>query len=157
LLFISRSHPLAAFVFSFYDCYGHLEGRQRIEVMKKIPPAESDGMNGLIQMCTGEACPSTFRSPVDGLPNITNNQVLTVIYKNPPIHRHIARPPEGVVMPKQVSTLFQYHPCTAGKQFHLCHDERVVLCTQARCAECTKTFVDEPIWVLCKITEYIRG
>jgi hypothetical protein len=76
LLFISRSHPLAAFVFSFYDCYGHLEGRQRIEVMKKIPPAESDGMNGLIQMCTGEACPSTFRSPVDGLPNITNNQVL---------------------------------------------------------------------------------
>lgn len=80
----------------------------------------------------------------------------TVIYKNPPIHRHIARPPEGVVMPKQVSTLFQYHPRTAGKQFHLCHDERVVLCTQARCAECTKTFVDEPIWVLCKITEYIR-
>jgi hypothetical protein len=43
LLFISRSHPLAAFVFSFYDCYGHLEGRQRIEVMKKIPPAERYG------------------------------------------------------------------------------------------------------------------
>jgi len=101
LLFISRSHPLADFVFSFYDCYGHLEGRPRMEVMKKIPPAASDGMNGLIQMCTGEACPSTFRSPVDGLPNITNNQVLTVIYKNPPVHRHIARPPEGVVMPKK--------------------------------------------------------
>jgi 5'-3' exoribonuclease 2 len=43
LLFISRSHPLAAFVFSFYDCYGHLEGRQRIQVMKKIPPAARYG------------------------------------------------------------------------------------------------------------------
>jgi hypothetical protein len=48
-----------------------------------------------------------------------------VIYNNPPMHRHIARPPEGVVMPKKVGTLFQYHPCTADKQFHLCHDERV--------------------------------
>ncbi len=79
-----------------------------------------------------------------------------VIYNNPPMHRHIARPPEGVVMPEKVGTLFQYHPHTAGKQFHLCYDERVVLCTQAGCAECTKTFLGEPIWVLCKITEYIR-
>jgi 5'-3' exoribonuclease 2 len=43
LLFISRSHPLAAFVFSFYDCYGHLEGRQRIEVMKEISPVARYG------------------------------------------------------------------------------------------------------------------
>ena len=36
----------------------------------------SGNMNGSMYLCEGEACPAMFTSPVDGLPNITNNQVL---------------------------------------------------------------------------------
>lgn len=36
----------------------------------------SGGMNGYMHLCEGEACPAMFTSPVDGMPNITSNQVL---------------------------------------------------------------------------------
>jgi hypothetical protein len=38
LLFISCSHTLAPFVFSFYDCYTHLIGKERRKVDEEIEP-----------------------------------------------------------------------------------------------------------------------
>lgn len=38
LLFISRRHPLAALVISFYDRYAYLQAPQRYEVMEEINP-----------------------------------------------------------------------------------------------------------------------
>lgn len=58
-------------------------------------------MNGFFCLCDGEACPPIFTSPIKGMENITNNQVLSVIYKFPPTHKHITRPPNGVINPKK--------------------------------------------------------
>ncbi|BBN04921.1 5'-3' exoribonuclease 2 [Marchantia polymorpha subsp. ruderalis] len=104
MLYVSCSHSLAPYIFSFYDRCGHLVGQARAEAKEEIDPIASGGMNGYLYLCDGEACPAMFRSPVEGMSSITNNQVLSVIYKLPPHHRHIAKPPEGVVMPKKEVT-----------------------------------------------------
>ncbi|KAG0597626.1 hypothetical protein M758_12G009600 [Ceratodon purpureus] len=101
LLFISCSHTLAPSVFSFYDKYADLTGPERSEVKEDIDPRASGSMNGYMYLCEGEACPAMFTSPVDGMPNITNNQVLSLIFKNPPFHRHICQPAPGVIPPKK--------------------------------------------------------
>jgi len=36
----------------------------------------SGGMNGYITLCSGDPCPPIFRSPVDGLEDIMDNQVM---------------------------------------------------------------------------------
>ncbi|KAL2634973.1 hypothetical protein R1flu_006452 [Riccia fluitans] len=104
MLFIRCSHSLAPFIYSFYDRCGDLSTKARIEAKENIDPVYSGGMNGFMCLCEGEACPAMYRSPVEGMDNITNNQVLSVLYKLPPYHRHIAKPPEGVVMPQKVIT-----------------------------------------------------
>ncbi|KAJ7545268.1 hypothetical protein O6H91_09G113200 [Diphasiastrum complanatum] len=104
LLFLSGSHPLAPYIFSFYDHYDNLMGSHRAEAREDINPKASGGTNGFFSLCNGDACPPIFTSPVGGMPTITNNQVLSVIYLLPPIHKHIARPPEGVIMPKKTVT-----------------------------------------------------
>eukprot|EP00249_Psilotum_nudum_P024522 c29209_g1_i5 orf=683-3985(-) len=104
MLFLTCSHPLAPYIFSFYDRYGHLRGQKRTNAQEKINPIASGDMNGFLSLCDGEACPSIFRSPVKGMPNISNNQVLSVVYKLPSMHKHITSPPEGVKMPKKTVT-----------------------------------------------------
>eukprot|EP00249_Psilotum_nudum_P024524 c29209_g1_i7 orf=683-2164(-) len=104
MLFVTCSHPLAPYIFSFYDRYGHLSGQERTVAQEKINPIASGDMNGFLGLCNGEACPSIFRSPVKGMPNISNNQVLLVEYKLPSVHKHITSPPEGVKMPKKTVT-----------------------------------------------------
>lgn len=36
----------------------------------------SGGMNGYISLCAGDPCPPIFRSPVGGLEDIVDNQVM---------------------------------------------------------------------------------
>lgn len=38
----------------------------------------SGGMNGYISLCAGDPCPPIFRSPVEGLEDVMDNQVLWV-------------------------------------------------------------------------------
>ncbi|XP_059665463.1 aquaporin NIP2-1-like isoform X2 [Cornus florida] len=57
----------------------------------------NDGMNGYIALCVGDPCPLIFRSPVTGLEDIMDNQVIF-----PDAHKHIARPPAGVIFPNKV-------------------------------------------------------
>lgn len=76
LLYISCCHTLAPSVFSFYDKHSHLTGPERSGVKEDIDPRASGGMNGSMYLCEGEACPAMFTSPVDGMSNIINNQVL---------------------------------------------------------------------------------
>ncbi|KAE8734687.1 Detected protein of confused Function [Hibiscus syriacus] len=42
-------------------------------------------------------------SPVMGLPDIEVSQVLNITYLNPSDHKHIPRPPQGVVLPKKLA------------------------------------------------------
>lgn len=104
MLFVTCSHPLAPFIFSFYDSSGHLKGQHRAKAMEKLNPVASGGMNGFIGLCNGDACPPIFTSPVEGMPNISNNQVLSVTYRPPPVHSHIPRLPNGVQLPKKSVT-----------------------------------------------------
>lgn len=104
LLFISLSHPLATLVKSFYERYAHLQPPHRFEVTEGIDPVASGGMNGYLHLCEEECCPSVIRSPVKDMLHITNNEALTVVFRSPLPHRHIAKPPIGVVFPKKTIT-----------------------------------------------------
>jgi len=102
LLFVIASHCLAADIFSLYKRYAHLTVNERAKVKEKINPVSSGGLNGYFCLCDGDACPPVFTSPVKEMENIVNNQVLSVIYKCPPMHKHIPRPLDGVIMPKKI-------------------------------------------------------
>lgn len=104
MLFLSCSHPLAPCIFSFYDYHGHLTGQRRAEASEKLDPTVSGGMNGFVGLCNGDACPAVFTSPVEGMPNILDNQALSITYKPPLPHPHICRPPAGVEVPKKMIT-----------------------------------------------------
>ncbi|PKU62148.1 5'-3' exoribonuclease 3 [Dendrobium catenatum] len=62
----------------------------------------SGGMNGYLSLCNGDPCPPVFRSPIKGLEDIMDNQVICAIYKFPDAHKHLTQPPSGVVFPKKV-------------------------------------------------------
>nr|BAB86550.1 putative 5-3 exoribonuclease [Oryza sativa Japonica Group] len=101
MLFVNGSHPLSPYIYSLNSKFGHLPDRERNEIKEKIDPSSSGGMNGYISLCSGDPCPPVFRSPVDGLEDIMDNQVICTIYKLPDSHKHIARPPVGVIIPKK--------------------------------------------------------
>ncbi|RLM91853.1 hypothetical protein C2845_PM08G09200 [Panicum miliaceum] len=101
MLFVNGSHPLSPYIYSLNSKFGHLPDKERNEIKEKLDPSASGGMNGYITLCSGDPCPPIFRSPVDGLEDIMDNQVICSIYKLPDYHKHIARPPAGVVIPKK--------------------------------------------------------
>ncbi|CAO2174121.1 unnamed protein product [Urochloa humidicola] len=101
MLFVNGSHPLSPYIYSLNNKFGHLPDKERNEIKEKLDPSASGGMNGYITLCSGDPCPPIFRSPVDGLEDIMDNQVICSIYKLPDHHKHIARPPVGVIIPKK--------------------------------------------------------
>ncbi|CAN6482583.1 unnamed protein product [Victoria cruziana] len=110
MLFVTVSHPLAPYIFSLYDRFNQCSAKERVEVKEKIDPQSSGGMNGYLSPCNGDACPPIFRSPVGGMEDITQNQVLSAIYKLPDAHKHITKPPEGVIMPPKMVTVGDLRP-----------------------------------------------
>ncbi|KAJ3693624.1 hypothetical protein LUZ60_009104 [Juncus effusus] len=108
-LFVNGSHPLSPYIYSMNSTYGHLSDRKRLKIKEKIDPQAradfdkcSGGMNGYLGLCNGDPCPPVFRSPVDGMSDIMDNQVICAIYKLPDLHKHITRPPPGVIIPKKI-------------------------------------------------------
>ncbi|KAG8054581.1 hypothetical protein GUJ93_ZPchr0001g30935 [Zizania palustris] len=102
MLFVNGSHPLSPYIYSLNSKFGHLPDKERNEIKEKLDPSSSGGMNGYISLCSGDPCPPVFRSPVDGLEDIMDNQVICSIYKLPDAHKHIACPPVGVIIPKKI-------------------------------------------------------
>ncbi|TKW08643.1 hypothetical protein SEVIR_6G037300v4 [Setaria viridis] len=101
MLFVNGSHPLSPYIYSLNSKFGNLPDKDRNEIKEKLDPSHSGGMNGYIALCSGDPSPPVFRSPVDGLEDIMDNQVICSIYKLPDPHKHIARPPAGVIIPKK--------------------------------------------------------
>ncbi|KAK3122871.1 hypothetical protein QOZ80_8AG0619590 [Eleusine coracana subsp. coracana] len=101
MLFVNGSHPLSPYIYSLNSQFGHLPDEEHNNIKEKIDPSASGGMNGYVALCGGDPCPPVFRSPVDGLEDIMDNQVICSIYKLPDPHKHIARPPVGVIIPKK--------------------------------------------------------
>ncbi|KAI4316915.1 hypothetical protein L6164_024844 [Bauhinia variegata] len=110
LLFVNSCHPLSACISTLDNKCKNMSVRERAEVKERINPKESGGMNGYISLCGGEPCPPIFRSPVEGMEDITDNHVICAIYRLPDAHKHITRPPQGVKYPKKIVTIGDLKP-----------------------------------------------
>ncbi|KAL5715050.1 5'-3' exoribonuclease 3 [Ranunculus cassubicifolius] len=114
MMFITVSHPLSPYIFSLDDRCKQLPENERTQVKEKIDPqarvACSGGMNGYLSLCSGDPCPPIFRSAVMGMEDIMNNQVVCAVYILPEAHKHISRPPDGVVFPKKSVALEDLKP-----------------------------------------------
>ncbi|KAJ8427071.1 hypothetical protein Cgig2_008940 [Carnegiea gigantea] len=109
MLFVAVSHSLSPYIFSLDDRCKQMDERERALVKEMLDPiarsACSGGMNGYICLCAGDPCPPIFRSPVAGMDDIVDNQVICAIYKLPDYHKHITRPPPGVRFPKKIVSM----------------------------------------------------
>ncbi|KAK4481436.1 hypothetical protein RD792_012328 [Penstemon davidsonii] len=110
MLFLSLSHTLSPYIFSLVDRCKPLTDQEKLEIKEQVDPVASGGMNGYISLCSGDPCPPVFRSPVVGNKDIVNNQVLCAIYRLPDTHKHIARPPPGVILPEKTVTMGDLKP-----------------------------------------------
>ncbi|XP_060199805.1 5'-3' exoribonuclease 3 isoform X2 [Lycium barbarum] len=110
MLFVSLSHPLSPYIFSLDDRCKQLTDNERVKVKELLDPKASGGMNGYISLCMGDPCPPIFRAPIDGMEDIMDNQVICAIYRLPDSHKHIARPPKGVIFPKKLVTFGDMKP-----------------------------------------------
>ncbi|KAM3304558.1 5'-3' exoribonuclease 3 isoform X1 [Capsicum chacoense] len=110
MLFVSLSHPLSPYIFSLDDRCKQLTDNERVEVKERLDPKASGGMNGYISLCMGDPCPPIFRAPIDGMEDIMDNQVICAIYRLPDAHKHITRPPQGVIFPKKLVTFGDIKP-----------------------------------------------
>ncbi|XP_057962612.1 5'-3' exoribonuclease 4 [Malania oleifera] len=108
LLYVFSYHPLAAQIFSYYQFYYQLSPDKRYAW--SIDTNVSGGMNGFLWLCERNEWRETVPSPLSGLPDIESNKVLNVTYVNPPHHKHIPEPPEGVTMPGKVLQLSDIKP-----------------------------------------------
>uniref|UniRef100_A0A5B7BCI5 5'-3' exoribonuclease n=1 Tax=Davidia involucrata TaxID=16924 RepID=A0A5B7BCI5_DAVIN len=110
MLFVALSHPLSPYIFSLDDRCKQLTDKERSEIKEQLDPRASGGMNGYISLCAGDPCPPIFRSPVEGKEDIMDNQVICAIYRLPDTHKHITRPPAGVIFPKKIVTVGDLKP-----------------------------------------------
>ncbi|XP_020599463.1 5'-3' exoribonuclease 3 isoform X2 [Phalaenopsis equestris] len=110
MLFVNVSHPLSPYMFSLSNQHGQLSEKEKAEIKEKIDPVASGGMNGYLSLCNGDPCPPVFRSPINGLEDIMDNQVICTIYKLPDAHKHITQPPPGVIFPKKTVTIGDLKP-----------------------------------------------
>ncbi|KAL6511849.1 hypothetical protein OROGR_021446 [Orobanche gracilis] len=110
MLFVSVSHTLSPYIFSLDDRCKQLIDKERVQVKERLDPGASGGMNGYISLCIGDPCPPVFRSPILGMEDVMNNQVICAIYRLPDVHEHITRPPPGVTFPKKIVTMGDIKP-----------------------------------------------
>ncbi|MCL7041298.1 hypothetical protein MKW94_011371, partial [Papaver nudicaule] len=110
MIFMTLSHPLSPYIFSLSDRCKQLSDKERIEFKEIIDPKASGGMNGYLSLCHGDPCPTVFRSPITGMEDIMNNQVICAIYRLPDPHKHITRPPAGVIFPNKIVSIGDLKP-----------------------------------------------
>ncbi|TYI27833.1 hypothetical protein ES332_A05G202700v1 [Gossypium tomentosum] len=104
MLFVAASHRLSEQIFSLDNRCKRLTERQQVEI-EEVKPDLSDGMNGYIFPCAGDTHPPIFRSPIKDMEDILANEVICCIYRTPKAHKHIPRPPAGVIFPPKMIQL----------------------------------------------------
>ncbi|KAL0005674.1 hypothetical protein SO802_013235 [Lithocarpus litseifolius] len=108
LLYVHPTHPLASHIIHYYGIYFQLPPRERYVWV--IDANASGGMNGYLWLCERNVVSYIVPSPVSGLADIDNNQVLNVTYLNPQAHKHVPEPPKGVLMPGKILTPIDLKP-----------------------------------------------
>ncbi|GFQ03860.1 5'-3' exoribonuclease 4 [Phtheirospermum japonicum] len=96
LLYVHPHHALAAQINLYY----------RLCDVEKLPwtidTTASGGMNGFMWLTKRNGLKKVIPTPVNGLKDIMNNQVLNITYLNPAPHAHIPKLPEGVNVPHKI-------------------------------------------------------
>ncbi|WCJ35121.1 5'-3' exoribonuclease 2 [Euphorbia peplus] len=110
MLFLLSSHCLAESIYLLDNNCKQLSDGERVQVKERINPELSDGMNGYISPCSGDTHPPIFRSPVAGMEDILDNAVICAIYRLPDPHKHVPRPPPGVIYPKKLVDIGDVKP-----------------------------------------------
>ncbi|KAG6648502.1 hypothetical protein CIPAW_07G151800 [Carya illinoinensis] len=114
MLFVKLCHPLSVCISILDEKCKRLTDEERAKIKERIEPDKrakcSGGMNGYLSPCAGEPCPPIFRSPVIGMEDIIDNQVICAIYQLPDVHEHVTRPPAGVKFPKKTVNLGDLKP-----------------------------------------------
>ncbi|KAI4350037.1 hypothetical protein L6164_010564 [Bauhinia variegata] len=100
LLYVSHAHELAQYISFYYQLYHQLSPYARHAW--PIDTNASSGMNGYLWLCERNEFKTIVLSPIEGLQDIKCNRVLNISYLNPRSHRHMPKPPDGVVMPKKI-------------------------------------------------------
>ncbi|KZV43629.1 5'-3' exoribonuclease 4-like [Dorcoceras hygrometricum] len=96
LLYVHPHHALAAQITYYYRLCNIEESPWPIDTVS------SGGMNGFLWLTKRNASRQVVPSPVSGLRDITDNQVLNITYLNPSQHAHLPKLPEGVILPAKV-------------------------------------------------------
>ncbi|KAL6514860.1 5'-3' exoribonuclease 4 [Orobanche gracilis] len=96
LLYVHPDHALAAQI-SLYCRSCNAE-----KFTWTIDTTASGGMNGFMWLTKRNGLTKVIPSPVNGLEDIMNNQVLNIIYLNPAPHAHIPKPPEHAIIPDKI-------------------------------------------------------
>ncbi|MFS8006639.1 putative transcription factor interactor and regulator CCHC(Zn) family [Helianthus anomalus] len=112
-LFVALSHKLSPYILALCDRTKNLSANERAEIKEQINSEASGGMSGYISPPAGDPCPKIFRSPIEGMDDITDNQVISAIYTLPDPQRHVAHPPAGVQLPKKTVTMADLTPAPA--------------------------------------------
>ncbi|XP_041017329.1 5'-3' exoribonuclease 3-like isoform X3 [Juglans microcarpa x Juglans regia] len=114
MLFVKLCHPLSVCISILDEKCKRLTDEERAKIKERIEPEKrakcSGGMNGYLSPCAGEPRPPIFRSPVIGMEDIIDNQVICAIYQLPDVHEHVTRPPAGVKFPKKTVNLGDLKP-----------------------------------------------
>lgn len=100
MLSVDSHHPLAGCIQSFQKFHGHLEGGRQLDG-EVLDPKLSEGMNGYLGFGDCDTWPQTVISPIAGMPDLTENQVLSVSYRLPASHKHISKLADGVIIPEK--------------------------------------------------------
>ncbi|KAK9292256.1 hypothetical protein L1049_020220 [Liquidambar formosana] len=108
LLYVYTVHPLSVQIITYYQVFCQSPPHERYPW--PVDTNASGGMNGYLWLCERNGYRQVVPSPVSGLESIVYNQVLNVTYFNPPPHKHLTEPPEGVVMPKKVLRPYDIKP-----------------------------------------------
>lgn len=99
-VFVHESHPMADLVLALEDSKGALQGEKRAaEAVLKADPERTKGMNGVLGLVQGPACPPVLPSPVEGMPDVRRNEVYAATFRLPPTRRVEPRLAKGAVLP----------------------------------------------------------
>ncbi|XP_061374957.1 5'-3' exoribonuclease 4-like isoform X1 [Gastrolobium bilobum] len=108
LLYVNRVHDLASHILLYYKVCSQSPPHERC--VWPIDKNASGGMNGYLWLCEGNVLSTVVSSPINGWQDIECNQVLNITYLNPLRHGHIAKPPDGVVVPKKTVKAIDIKP-----------------------------------------------
>ncbi|XP_031130349.1 5'-3' exoribonuclease 4 [Ipomoea triloba] len=100
LLYVHPIHALAPYILAYYRHNGSTPPKEQVPWL--IDASTSGGMNGFLWLSERNGLRNVVPSPIHGLDDIVNNKILNITLLNPPPHKHIPKPPEGVIMPKKI-------------------------------------------------------